>query len=448
MLNCDFLKQNLSTLLNATVNVNNVGFSFEIANLFSGDDFSLSFIERWFTVIAENKQFLDYDINQLKQIFDSSCLNITSEHELVNAADLWIKHDAKQRGKYAIQLIEKIRLPLLSHAALNSILEGKTSFSECVRCIDRITEVSIKKRDDLINPASIKFKTRYCAQNNFDLLLSSIDSSSTGSSRGIYTLRGDQLPMIEELEVTSSVIDTAVVFVNGVLYFLNDEFMYCYSVLTEQYSYEKMPHAFSDFNAVAFMGNLFVLDGSTTRCCHFEPKTKDWHEIADMPEITKNHSCAVFEGEIVVSGGNSARNVETNTTKAFDFFADKWSQMPDMLQARSKHASVSIRNKLYIVGGSSSIVHSCEMYDSFSRKFVYIKLTSHIDDMWGVFATTPCATMGNKLIVFNLNNNQSDGTEELKSVEYDVETEQFSEENYADLLDSLDDVFIVKVPKL
>ena len=119
--------------------------------------------------------------------------------------------------------------------------------------------------------------------------------------------------------------------------------------------------------------------------------------------------------------------------------------MPDMLQARSKHASVSIRNKFYVVGGSSST--SCEMFDSFSGKFVYIKPISHIDNMWGVFATNPCVAMGNKLIVFNLNN-KLDGTEELKSVEYDVETEQLSEENYADLLDSLDDVFIVKVPKL
>ena len=89
--------------------------------------------------------------------------------------------------------------------------------------------------------------------------------------------------------------------------------------------------------------------------------------------------------------------------------------MPDMLEARSDHASVSIKNKLYVIGGSSK---QCEVLDSFSRKFIYIKPISNIYEYKRF--KTQCVTMGNSIKIFN--------KDSLDAAVYDVEEEEWCEE--------------------
>ena len=199
------------------------------------------------------------------------------------------------------------------------------------------------------------------------------------------------------------------------------------------------------------MGKLFVLGGFGKNHFYFNPKTEHWYEIAEMSGTARKQSCAVFEGRIFVTGGYTknfpAVFQPTKTTQAFDFFANEWSPMPDMLEARYNHASVSIRNKLFVINDSSDN-DFCEMYDSFSGKFVFIKPVSQFNNRWGVFPMIPLVTMGNKLIVFTLNYENYDELP-LKPVEYDIEADRWTvkkEVKLPDVLQSL--LMVVKVPKL
>ena len=446
MLSSDSLKENLSTSLKEMLSVGNVGFWLKIINCFSGDDCSLNFIERWFTVLANNEQFLECSINQMKKIFASSSLNISSEHELVGVANDWIKYDTNQRSKYAIELIKKIRLPLLSYAALYSILKGKTSFSECVKCIEHINN-AIAEKSNVANLTSINYQTRYCDQNNFDLLVSGF--STLKNSRRVYQSKGDGFSKILD-EITHN--ETAVVFMDGVVYFVSNKFIHRYSILTKKYlPVEKVIQNCSGFCTVGFMGCLFILGGGTNYCNYFKPKTNDWYTPAFVSEETVHSSCTVFEGKIVFSGGTECSRFilhhrPRRGVEIYDFFANRWSPMPNMLQRRTNHASIGIRNKLFIIGGSRT--NTCEMYDSFGGNFV------NINPMMQINAALQCSsrnfsfvTMGNKLTVFNSNCGFLDGFP-LKSIEYDVETEQLSERKDVKLPDVLSKMFVVKVPKL
>ena len=458
-LNFDSLSKILCSSLNEKVNVNNVGFSLAIANLFSGDDYSLSFIERWFTVVAENKQFLDYSINELKQIFDSPFLNITSEHQLVYAADMWIKHDTSQRRKFAIELIEKIRLPLLSHAALNSILKGKTSFSECVKCLKHIN-CAIDEKANKADPTSVNYQSRYCGQQNFDLLVSGLVPFDI-NHRHVYQFQGGGFSEIlqhdydiyiknKKVEIFHDVDHKAVVFVGGVVYFVNNKFMRGYSVLTKQYLPEqKLPHVCTGFSAVAFMGRLFILGGGTTRCRYFVPKTQEWCAIEQMSEETIHSSCTIFEGKIVASGGTEypGNPRRRKGVEIYDFFADTWSPMPDMLDARSGHSSVSIRNKLYIIGGCMGSNY-CETYDSFSGNFAYIKPILYIEGGTTAYRFS-WVTMGNKLVFFHSCYGGRGYPLPLISAEYDIETDEWVYRRDMILPNVMSTrLFAVKVPKL
>ena len=62
-------------------------------------------------------------------------------------------------------------------------------------------------------------------------------------------------------------------------------------------------------------------------------------------------ACTVFEGKIVVSGG-----VQSNTVESYDFYENKWTYLPSMIEYRYFHGSVSVGNKLFVIysGWSSS----------------------------------------------------------------------------------------------
>ena len=423
----------MSTLLNELISINNVGFWFEISNIFSLDDYCLNFIERWFTVVAQKKQLLENSFNQVIKIFASSSLNITSEKELVNAANLWIKHDSKERGKYAIELIKKIRLTLLSVAALKSVLKEENSFSNDAECLEHINSVIVEKTNTA-NPLSINYHSRYCGQQHFDLLVCGNKSSSIP----FYQSNGNGFDEVLKYENDCNVLNKFVVLMNGVIYFLNDQYISSYSIFTNEHSFLKKPPEYSISSAVAFMGKLFVLGIHEKRFVYFKLENKDWYYTNKKSEKTTNSSCTVFEGKIIVSGGFSS-HVDRKTVEAYDYFANEWSRMPDMLEARNNHASVSIRNKLYMINGFNK--KSCEVYDSFTNQFVRIKKVSHIVYRWGAFRTQ-CVTMDNKLITFNNNC-------PLQAAEYNDETNEWTVSNVpVNLPVELCQLFIVKIPKL
>ena len=134
LLNSEYSKNKVSRSVSKQLDVGNVCFYNGISNIFSVRNCSLSYIELWFSSVAENKSFLDMNLNQLKRVIASSELNITTELEVVNSVDSWIKHDQKERMKFAIELIQNIRLYLLPDHALRNLLTSEYSFSECQNC--------------------------------------------------------------------------------------------------------------------------------------------------------------------------------------------------------------------------------------------------------------------------------------------------------------------------
>ena len=130
----------------------------------------------------------------------------------------------------------------------------------------------------------------------------------------------------------------------------------------------------------------------------------------------KFSACSVFGGRIVVSGGIWTGS-DTDEVEVYDHCANEWSQMPNMIESRSDHASISIKNKLFIMHGWS---HQCEVFDSFSQKFAYIKTVLPIHKFSVQLAQY--VTGGNEIMIFDLPD----------AVVFDVEQEKWREEKSFD----------------
>ena len=137
-----------------------------------------------------------------------------------------------------------------------------------------------------------------------------------------------------------------------------------------------------------------------------------------MNETRWAASCAVFEGRIVVCGGRS--NVDSlNTVTAYDHVADKWSYMPEMIEARGHNKSVAVKNKLFVVGGNT---RTCQVFDSTCNKFVLLKKLSTWYTYY-FYAPDEAVCIGNKLVVFCNTDNAV--------LFYDVENDVWSLEKLA-----------------
>ena len=144
----------------------------------------------------------------------------------------------------------------------------------------------------------------------------------------------------------------------------------------------------SEFCVCSFMQKVYVIGGygkmndiSINSCMCYDIKSNKWTYIASMIDCRQNASCAVFEGKIVVTGGYLISNdynslCKLKSSESYCFHENKWTQFSDMLQGRHDHSSVTIENKLFVIGGDYK--NTCEVLDGITNKFVLIKSLTNL----------------------------------------------------------------------
>ena len=181
-----------------------------------------------------------------------------------------------------------------------------------------------------------------------------------------------------------------------------------------------------EFSVCSFMGSLFVFGGHyfyirqrvgqygedrsydhydyRSTSYKYDCKTGKWCTIKHMSSHRSNSSCAVFEGKIVVSGGEKKNYLNLlKSVEAYDFHKNEWTDFPSMIYERKFHYTTSIGNKLFVV--SKNISHleksSCEVFDSATRKFTIVKVYNNVQIYNGVCSYTPAVTIGRKIMLFS-----------------------------------------------
>ena len=130
------------------------------------------------------------------------------------------------------------------------------------------------------------------------------------------------------------------------------------------------------FSVCSFMSSVYVigdyldsyrwLSFYSNKCYKHDKLNKTWCEIANLNVKKCDTACSVFEGKIVVTGGSSY-SAYLESVEAFDHQRNKWTVLADMIKRRVNHSSVTIGNKLFVIGGNEK--KNSEVYDIVSRKF-------------------------------------------------------------------------------
>ena len=383
----------------------------------------LNYIQKWFCYITENKQHLDLSFDSMKDLLSNSGLNISSEIEVFHAGHFWIKHAPKARNKFATELSKSVRLPLLSSAALDLLLKNDSSFAKYLKNNNHVKQLTNNLEDKPSTTSAKEYQNRYYTPDSFIVAADNDFDSYEYRRLGIVTEDGYKIYEYNENISTKEVgfvkteesVSVMLRF-NGLIYLLCDRSIKSYSISTKTLKYLSNHGTASSACVCFFMGKIYIF--GEKHYAVYDTKRNALETSGTVKEVRRNAACAVFGGKIIVSGGMDLEIQELKRVEAFDHCANEWSQMPDVLGVRYNHASISIRNKLYMVGGSSE---QCEVFDSLNRNFVYIK--SPAFNYKGL--KTPNVAIGNKIGFYN--------EDSFDAVVFDFETGEWSEEKDLEL---------------
>ena len=92
----------------------------------------------------------------------------------------------------------------------------------------------------------------------------------------------------------------------------------------------------------------------------YNPQTKEWHKLADLPMPRSGVSACVVHGMLYVIGGRNNSpdgNVDSNSVDCYDPAVNLWRKCANMSVARNRVSAACIDGLLYAVGGSHGGTH-------------------------------------------------------------------------------------------
>ena len=437
------------------INTDNAATYYKIASIFalsSLSKLSLCFIERRFTMIADSQNFLKLDSLSVAKILFSDALQIDSELQVYEAAVAWLSNNTNECSKISNNILMRTRLPLLSDDALNFLLRKSSTLYNNEEFAATIKHFLQNKNYFLKIKGKYFYQSRYCNQNKFNIIVcGGKDVLTLNVVRDVYSIEANNigsvnvLPQMKEGRYNFGAVSIKHDFyVFGGLKEMWKNIMSVEKCSAKTNTWQTIGEICDDrwyFCTCSFMDNVYIIGGiSNDSCFEFNTKDRTWKEVASMIETRWVASCAVFGGRIVVSGGNTqVGNLGSNTVEAYDHIADKWSYMPNMIERRSCHKSVAIKNKLFVVGGRDT--KTCEVYDSICNKFVFLKSPQETLRE-KLIRPAEVISIGNKLVVFC----DQLGKCSRYILFYDVDSDEWSEESW-NAEKSLSKFSCVKVPQ-
>ena len=90
---------------------------------------------------------------------------------MFNAVITWLKHNIEERSQFAKQLLLKVRVKLLSENALKHLSDCNLLLTENIKIEKILKEVFLFHKEKFLNKIDSCYRSRYCNQNKFNLLI-------------------------------------------------------------------------------------------------------------------------------------------------------------------------------------------------------------------------------------------------------------------------------------
>ncbi|KAL4082849.1 hypothetical protein QTP88_029505 [Uroleucon formosanum] len=294
------------------------------------------YIQQNFSSVVMGNEFLSLSPEEVVKLISSDELVVPSEEEVVECVIRWVKHDLDSRKCNLPQLMEHVRLPLISKNYIDTKLVKEPLLDNCPKCKDYIKEALYfhsHKLNQLIftNPKNIRTKPRL----GYKVILVAGGYGYTKLAAGStewYEPKNNQWYFGPKMITCRDGASLAV---------LNDHFVF----------------AMGGHSIGSIVQSVDMLDLFSEPPC--------WKPTVPMLVKRTEFGVGVINNYLYAVGGYDGTN-SLNSSEAFDCSIKKWRMISSMSTTRADLGAGVLNNLLYAVGGfdysSSEVLNSVECY--------------------------------------------------------------------------------------
>ncbi|KAL5018240.1 hypothetical protein ScPMuIL_003962 [Solemya velum] len=313
--------------------------------------YSQTYIEQHFIEIVQFDEFVSLSAEHICKLISSDRLTVTSEEQVFEAVMTWVQHDMTKRKDHIAQLLENVRLPLMTQEYLVQRVEEEPLVKSDSQCKDFLIEAL--KYHLLKTEQKALFKTpRTLPRTPLGLpkVMLVIGGQAPKAIRSVecYDFKEDRWFQIAEMP--SRRCRCGVAILNGLVY------------------------AVGGFN-----GSLRVRTVDV-----FDPVKDTWSSCSSMEARRSTLGVAVLNGLIYAVGGFDGSS-GLDTAECFDIRTGEWKMIASMSTRRSSVGVGVLGGLLYAVGG----------YDGASRQCLStVDCYNPLTDTWTPSAEMSCRRSG------------------------------------------------------
>lgn len=336
------------------------------------------FTQHNFQEVMHSEEFMLLPVNQLVDIISSDELNVINEEQVYEAVLGWIRYNVNERKQYLYQVLQHVRLPLLTPKYLVSIsseLIIKTD-EQCRDLVDEAKNYLLlpQERPHMQGPRTRPRKPIRCGEVLF--AVGGWCSGDAISSVERYDPHTREWRMVAQMSkrrcgVGVAVLDSLLYAVGG-----HDGQSYLNSIerydpQTDQWSSDIAPTSScrTSVGVAVLDGALYAVGGQDGVSClnfveKYEPKLNKWTKVPNMTTRRLGVGVAVLGGFLYAVGGSDG-TCPLNSVEKYNPTINRWVNVASM-HTRRKHLGVAVyNNMIYAVGGrdDSTELSSAERYN-------------------------------------------------------------------------------------
>lgn len=336
------------------------------------------FIETHFTEVLDSDEFIQLRPEQVISLIASDTITVPSEEKVYESVLSWIQHDPEARQSHVADLMNHVRLPLLSKEYLIKRVKEEPLLEANPRCKDFIIEALTYHLMSCSNPLISRVRPRQPI--GLPRVMLAIGGQAPKAIRSVecYDFKEERWFPVTEMDTRRCRCGVAVVrgrvyAVGGFNGSLRVRTVDEYDPLKDRWTsvatmearrstlgvavLNDRIYAVGGFDGSTGLSSAEVLDLSVPNLCLGEvlPKetpSREWRPIASMSTRRSSVGVGVLGGLIYAVGGYDGNSRHClSSVECYNPEVDTWTQVADM-SARRSGAGVGVLNGLlFSIGG-------------------------------------------------------------------------------------------------
>jgi len=389
---------------------------------------STNYTEENFPEVVKGDEFLNLTREEVCYLISSDQLSVGSEERVFESVINWVRHDVQSRKKCLPDLLEHVRMPLLSKDYLiETVNEMELMKTGDQRCTDFLLEAMtfhLMTSEQKAKHCRNNIRTRPRIPTGLPKTLAIVGGQAPKAIKKVEAFDfknecWDKLPemTVRRCRAGVTVYNNQIWAIGGFNGSLRVRTVDIYDPIKSEWSLgPQMEARRSTLGAAVLNGRLYAVggfDGSTglNTAEVFNEKKSQWQAISNMSTRRSSVGVGVVGSFLYSVGGYDGHSRQClSSVERYDPDADEWTKVADMTTRRSGAGVGVIDGLLYAVGGHDgpTVRKSAEVFHPQKNKWIQISDMLHRRRNAGV------ASLNGLLYVVG----GDDGSSNLQSVEY------------------------------